>query len=298
LRNLDRVLAWLGLAYLALAAAIVVASELASILRHGFERFWSDGIGPRELASLAVLLAPGLLLLALGGLAERRRFRSALRPAWDEPRPAMYLAGCVLFSLGVKLFLDAGLGVDPLHALTVGVVRAVDLPYVGVGLVDGALTLALLAVWAAWNRQLPPLSTFATMVLVGLLIDLWNVLDLEHWTTRALDPALLMLLGLLLVAYGSAMIIMSGVGIRVVDLVALTMVRRLRWRFYLAKLALEAGFLVGGLAFGGPVGVATLAFVCVVGPFVEPIIWANRRFLGLPDHGLRRAAMGARGSAP
>jgi hypothetical protein len=40
---------------------------------------------------------------------------------------------------------------------------------------------------------------------------------------------------------------------------------------------------------GGPVGIAAVAFVCVVGPFMEPLIWANRRFLKLPDYGLRRA---------
>ncbi len=104
-----------------------------------------------------------------------------------------------------------------------------------------------------------------------------------------------MLLGLLLDAYGSALIIMSGIGIRIVDLVALALVRHLRWRFYGAKLALEAAFLAGGLVFGGLVGVATVAVVCVVGPFVEPMIRANRRFLSPPDHGLRHAAVARRG---
>ena len=82
---------------------------------------------------------------------------------------------------------------------------------------------------------------------------------------------------------------MSGIGIRVVDLVALSLVRHLGTRFYVSKLALEAGFLLVGFLLGGPVGVAALAFVCVVGPFVEPLIWANQRLLKLPDYGLRRA---------
>jgi hypothetical protein len=98
-----------------------------------------------------------------------------------------------------------------------------------------------------------------------------------------------MLAGLVLNAYGSALIIMSGIGIRVVDLIALTLVNRIGCRFYLAKLALEGGFLVIGVMLGGPMGVAAFAFLLVVGPFVEPLIWVNQRLLNLPDYGLRLA---------
>jgi uncharacterized protein (TIRG00374 family) len=209
---------------------------------------------------------------------------SALK--WRLP---MYLTGCVCFSLGVKLFIDANLGVDPFHSMTLGLVKVVNLPYLQIGFMDGLVTLVLLLLWMLWNRRLPPLSTFVTMLLIGLLIDCWNRLGLETITGHLGSRALPMLAGLLLIAYGSSCIIMSGVGIRVVDLVALTLVNRLGWRFYQAKLTLEAGFLVIGLLLGGPVGIATVAFVCIVGPFIEPLIWANRRLLKLPDYGLRRA---------
>jgi uncharacterized membrane protein YczE len=204
----------------------------------------------------------------------------------------MYLGGCLCFSLGVKLFIDADLGVDPFHALTIGLADMVDVPYLQVGFMDGAVTVALLIVWMAWNRRLPPLSTFVTMVMIGLLIDTWNWLGL-NFREMVGSRALPLLAGLVLNAYGSALIIMSGIGIRVVDLVALTLVKRMGTRFYLSKLALEAGFLLGGFLLDGPVGFAAVAFVIVVGPFVEPLIWANRRFLKLPDHGLRRAMGGS-----
>jgi uncharacterized protein len=139
-----------------------------------------------------------------------------------------------------------------------------------------------------WNRRLPPLSTFITMLMIGLLIDTWNWLGFNT-TDLVGSRALPLLGGLLLLAYGSSLIIMSGIGIRVVDLVALTLVRQTGARFYVAKLALEATFLLIGFLLGGPVGIAAVAFVCVVGPFVEPLIWANQRFLKLPDYGLRRA---------
>jgi uncharacterized protein len=228
-------------------------------------------------------------LLRSSAAARQQWQTSARAPATFMGRLPVYLTGCVCFSLGVKLFIDADLGVDPFHAMTLGLVKVIDVPYLQVGFMDGSITLAMLIVWMAWNKRLPPVSTFVTMVLVGGLIDLWNWLDIEAVTRNLGSSVLPMLIGLVLDAYGSALIIMSGIGIRVVDLVALTMVKRLGWRFYQAKLSLEAGFLAIGWLLGGPVGIAAVAFVLVVGPFVEPLIWANQRFLKLPDYGLRPA---------
>jgi hypothetical protein len=118
----------------------------------------------------------------------------------------------------VKLFIASGLGVDPLHSMVIGIVQAVDLPYVGIGLVSSAVTASFLALWSAWNRRLPPLTTFITMALVGYLVDLWNLLGLERWIVPALTPGWTMLTALLLDAYASALIILSGIGIRVMDL--------------------------------------------------------------------------------
>jgi uncharacterized protein len=273
-----------------------------------------DGWGTGELAAIAVFGLVGISAAAafassviwrflgvvatlpvLAAMVVPREFllwseSAAPKPprGWLARRLAMYLVGCVCFSLGVKLFIDSDLGVDPFHAMTIGLVEALDVPYLQIGFMDGLVTVALLVVWTAWNRRLPPLSTFVTMLMIGLLIDLWNWLGFN--TTNLVGSRALPLLGgLLMLAYGSSLIIMSGIGIRVVDLVALTLVRHLGTRFYLSKLAVEAGFLLVGFLVGGPVGIAAVAFVCVVGPFMEPLIWANQRFLKLPDYGLRRA---------
>ena len=223
-----------------------------------------------------------------------RALPDASRPDPSERRArrlTMYLGGCLCFSLGVKLFIDADLGVDPFHAMTIGLVQAVDTPYLQVGFMDGAVTVSLLVVWTVWNRRLPPFSTFVTMLMIGLLIDVWNWVGFDSREMLG-SRALPLLAGLLLNAYGASLIIMSGIGVRVVDLVALTLVTHIGTRFYVSKLALEAGFLLAGFLLGGPVGIAAAAFVIVVGPFMEPLIWANRRFLKLPDYGLRRAMGG------
>jgi uncharacterized protein len=127
----------------------------------------------------------------------------------DSPlarRVGLYLAGCLLFSLGVKLFLNAELGLAPLHSMTIGLAEAIGLPFVGLGLVASTVSATLLVVWTAWSHRLPPLTTFLTMALVGYLIDLWNVIGLDRWTAMFLGPILMMLGGLLLESCASALI--------------------------------------------------------------------------------------------
>jgi uncharacterized membrane protein YczE len=201
-------------------------------------------------------------------------------------RVGVYLAGCVSFSLGAKCFIDSHLGVDPLDVMVIGIVQHIG---TSMGIVSGAIAIAFLAMWSAWNRKLPPLSPFITMALVGFLIDLWNGIGLEQMSKALLPAYGLLAVGLLLAAYGSSLIIMSGIGIRIMDLVAITVVEKWRWPFYAAKLLFEVFFLTTGWLLGGPVGIGTVAFLCVVGPFIQPFMWANARFLSLPNHGMARA---------
>jgi hypothetical protein len=90
-------------------------------------------------------------------------------------------------------------------------------------------------------------------------------------------------------SYASALIIMSGVGIRIMDLVAITMVERLGWSFFRAKMTLEVALFSVGWMLGGPIGVTTLMFLIFVGPFIQPFMWANSAYLGIPNHGIRQA---------
>ena len=119
-----------------------------------------------------------------------------------------------------------------------------------------------LALWTIWNWKWPPISPFVTMSFVGTLIDVWNWIHLESFTTPILSPY--------------PMLFMSGIGIRIMDLVAITIVKKWKWSFFSAKMLFEVGFFASGWLLGGPVGIGTLLFVCVVGPFIQPFVWANQ----------------------
>ena len=98
----------------------------------------------RFLGMAAVL--PGFLLwrchasCSSGTMAHAvRSRRRAIRR--NMVAPTGVLDGVFCFSLGVKLFIDAALGVDPLHAMTSACVKVVNVPYLQIGFMDGCLTV-------------------------------------------------------------------------------------------------------------------------------------------------------------
>jgi uncharacterized protein len=197
---------------------------------------------------------------------------------------AMYVSGCVLFSLGVKLFIESDMGTDPLHAMIIGIVSTVNVPLVKIGFVESSITVLSLTIWSLWNKRFPPLMTFVTMAAVGFLIDFWNHVGVG--VLAAIPSEILVTLALLIDAYASALIIMSGIGIRIMDLIAISMVEKWGWTFLTAKLLFEVSFVAVAYIFGGPIGAGTLAFVLIVGTLVPPAMWLSTHYLKMPNHGL------------
>jgi len=201
----------------------------------------------------------------------------------------LYLLGCVIFSLGAKCFIDSHLGVDPLDVQILGLSQHLHLT---IGLTSGIVAISFLAVWSVWNRRLPLLSPFLTTFICGNLIDLWILIRLEQVTQKLFAPVALLIVGLILCAYASSLIIMSGIGIRIMDLIAITMVTKWKWPFFAAKLVLEIYLCGSGWLLGGPVGVGTIAFIALVGTLIQPFMAVNVRLLSIPNYGLAAARSG------
>ncbi|MBZ4018453.1 YczE/YyaS/YitT family protein [Streptomyces purpurogeneiscleroticus] len=193
-------------------------------------------------------------------------------------RYALYLVGCVVFAAGATLFIHAGMGVDPLDVLSLGLLE--HLPGT-IGLAQAAIAAVCILVWSVWNRRRPVLMPFVTFLLCGSLIDLMRLADLG-WLASV--PALVT--AVLLCAYGSALIIMSGTGIRAMDLLVISLNQRLHVPFWLAKVGIEGVLLTLGWLLGGPVGIGTLAFLVCVDGLIQPFMAFNARVLRLTNHGL------------
>ncbi|MER5213929.1 hypothetical protein ABT063_25990 [Streptomyces sp. NPDC002838] len=207
---------------------------------------------------------------------------TALPPTALAKRLGTYLAGCVVFAAGATLFIHSELGTDPLDVLALGIKDHVPIT---IGIAQAAIAAVCIAVWSLWNRRRPVVAPFVTFFLCGSLIDLLLLADLS-WIASVASLAA----AVLLCAYGSALIIMSGIGIRAMDLIVISMTHRWRWPFWLAKAGIEAVLLGLGFLLGGPVGVGTLCFLVFVDGLIQPFMALNRRVLRLNNHGLEQPA--------
>jgi uncharacterized protein len=223
---------------------------------------------------------------------ERPANSTPINPESSRSRVALYLSGCVLFALGVTAFVDAELGVDPLSVLVKGLHKHIS--WVNFTITEASIAALCVSIWAVWNRRRPPVMPFFTFLFCGFMIDVFTASSYRSGRNIAsylhLGPWPTMFLGVFACAYGSALIIMSGFGIRAMDLLAISAYEKKRVPFWLGKGVLEVLLLSSGWLLGGPVGWGTAAFLVMVGWLIQPIIWANRTYLSLPDYGLNREA--------
>lgn len=213
---------------------------------------------------------------------DKRRLHAVLLPLrFGSGQYALYLLGCVLFAIGATCFIEADLGTDPLDVFALGLR---DVTALTVGLAQGLFALLMLAIWAGLERRVPSIWPFVTFFFCGTMIDLW--LHNGMLGRTPISDAALMLVGVALCAWGSAYIIMSGIGIRAMDLVALAFAARTGRPFWLFKALAEAALLAAGWALGGPIGIGTVFFLVFVGFLIQPVMTFNGRVVGLPNHAL------------
>lgn len=192
----------------------------------------------------------------------------------------LYFFGCLLFSIGATLFICSGLGTNPLDVFTTGIRKQFGLM---IGTTQSLFAITCLLIWTVIYKfkRIPPISTFLTFFLCGYLIDLFLFLTNE---STFLNSWIELSLAVLLCTQASALIIMSGFGIRAMDLVAIALVDKTGLPFWVYKGIFEVLLFSIGWYLGGAFGVGTIVFLFFVGWMIQPFIYLNEKY-GVPNYG-------------
>ncbi len=192
----------------------------------------------------------------------------------------LYFVGCILFSLGATFFIASNLGTNPLDVFTTGIRKQFGLL---IGTTQSLFAIACLIIWTVIYqfKRIPPISTFLTFFLCGYLIDFFLFLTGEQ---TPLNSWIELSIALLLCTEASALIIMSGFGIRAMDLVAIALTDKTGLPFWVYKGIAEVLLFTTGWALGGAFGIGTIAFLFFVGWLIQPFILINQK-LGVPNFG-------------
>jgi len=183
--------------------------------------------------------------------------------------------GITLFSVGIVLLLESGLGLSPWDVLNQGISKHTPLSF---GTANIAVALCVLVLsWALGARI--GVGTVANAVFIGLIVDALLSVDAVHALAGSSLAArvVYMVAGVLVIGMGTAFYIGAGMGAGPRDSLMLVSSRRSGIRIGVARVAIEVVVTVIGFALGGTVGIGTLAFALGIGPVVEISFWLLER---------------------
>jgi uncharacterized membrane protein YczE len=190
-------------------------------------------------------------------------------------RAVWLVSGLFLCALGILAFLEARLGLPPWDVLHQGIAQHTPLSF---GAANEAVGVVVLAVaWALGARIW--IGTVSNAVLIGLFIILLQPLHAVHALSEwPLVPRIgLLAFGLVCFGVGTAFYIGANLGAGPRDSLMLVGSRRTGIRIGAMRAMLEITVLAIGYLLGGTVGLGTLAFAALIGPFVEASFWLVTR---------------------
>ena len=186
-------------------------------------------------------------------------------------RYAGLVLGLFLCAAGIVALLETELGLSPWDVLHQGLAEHTPLSYGTANILVGVVVLALS--WRLGARV--GIGTVANAVLIGLFIEVLvrvpavRALSEEGLATRSV----VMAVGILLVAVGSAFYLAAAFGAGPRDSLMLILAVRTGWRIGVVRTLLESSVVVIGAVLGGTIGIGTIAFAVLIGPTLEASFW-------------------------
>lgn len=190
-------------------------------------------------------------------------------PVWRDrfgERLARCVIGLALFALGLRMIIDAEVGLAPWDVFHQGLSE-----HTGIGIGWWIEIVGVVILLASWMllRQRPGLGTIINALEIGLVVDLTagRLPTTGHIVLRVV----LMLVGVIVVAAGSGRYLGAGLGAGPRDGLMMGLAER-GLSVRIARTSIEAVVLVIGIILGGSIGVGTVAFTLGIGPAVHVLL--------------------------
>ncbi|GAB3246123.1 YczE/YyaS/YitT family protein [Arthrobacter pigmenti] len=178
-------------------------------------------------------------------------------------RLARLFTGLFLYGTAIAFMVRANLGSSPWDVFGQGLSRTVGISF---GVATIAISAMVLLLWIPLKQPLG-FGTVANAVLVGIFADLaMLVLDTPN---HLLLQSAMFLVGLLMLAFASALYIGAGMGPGPRDGLMTGLVRVSGLPVWVVRTSLELFVVVIGWMLGGVVGIGTVVFALTIGPLIQ-----------------------------
>ena len=194
-------------------------------------------------------------------------------------RIMMSLSGVIICAISVGIFKIAALGVDPFQSLMSGLDKLIPIPF---GTLYVIVNLLLLTFSLVVDRHNIGIATFINLFLLGYITQF----TYDYLQTVIVNPSMLvrmlcLLVGIVIICFGSALYMTADLGVSTYDAVAIVLSGKWKLaKFQYCRIGTDLVCVVAGtvifLIGGGTVaqiptivGVGTIITAFFMGPLIE-----------------------------
>ncbi|MBQ9741110.1 MAG: hypothetical protein IJV91_09240 [Kiritimatiellae bacterium] len=194
-------------------------------------------------------------------------------------RILMSLCGVVICAVSVGVFKIAALGVDPFQSLMSGLDSLIPISF---GTLYVIVNLLLLSFSLIVDRTKIGLATFINLFLLGYITEFtYEYLQTVLIAPSMLVRALCLLIGIVVICFGSALYMTADLGVSTYDAIAIALSGKWKLaRFQYCRIATDLVCVISGvalfLAAGGTIaqiptiaGIGTIITAFFMGPLIE-----------------------------
>ena len=187
-------------------------------------------------------------------------------------RILMTVLGVSICGYSIGLFSHSKCGFDPFQVFSHGLWQFLGRGGMQVryGTFYTVFNALLLLIIFLWNRKKIGLGTVINMFLVGY------VSDFSEWTMKKLLPdpdwplrILLLLFGIVIMCFASALYFTADLGVSTYDAVALTVHERTKFPFRWCRIISDLICVAVGWTLGASVGIGTVITAFFMGPLID-----------------------------
>ena len=186
-----------------------------------------------------------------------------------KKRLIMALAGVLVAGISVGLFRRSAFGTDPFQVLINGISR--QMTWIGFGTVYMISNLLMLVAIFFLDKHYIGIATFINIFLLGYVVQFSDdIVGMIVGDTPSMATQIILLIaGVVILCFASAMYFTADLGVSTYDAVSLIMTDKKLGKFKYLRIGTDLFCVVVGFLLGGIVGVGTLITAFFMGPLID-----------------------------
>ncbi len=186
-----------------------------------------------------------------------------------KKRLLMALVGVLVSGVSVGLFRRSAFGTDPFQVLINGISNHIT--FASFGTVYMCINLLMLTAIFLLDRHYIGIATFINIFLLGYVVQFSDdfVGSLIGETPNLITRILLLIAGVVILCFASALYFTASLGVSTYDAISLIMTDKKLGKFKYLRIGTDIFCVLVGFLLGGVVGVGTVVTAFFMGPLID-----------------------------